>query len=166
MDTTLVAIDSSTSCSGIAIYKNAILTNVSSIKSTDKIHSKCDDMCIKLAQFLNKTKPHIIVIETPSVVRNANTQRALTMVYGVVYGWALANNCEFNPMRPTEWRKWCGLNALLENGNENRKELKKMALEYAKQLFPQMTFDTEDSAEAALLGFGYINWFQEHVKRK
>lgn len=50
---------------------------------------------------LYKLIPDIICIEETVVLRNAQTQRFLTRLQGVIYGWAICHECEFNTLRPT-----------------------------------------------------------------
>lgn len=156
--TNLVSVDTSTSNSGYSLFQNGCLKMHGHIISKEK---GCAEMCRLLIQLFDKLQPHIIVIETPSVVRNAKTQRLLTIVYGVVYGYCLTHEIEFHEMRPTEWRKYVGEEYAED---KHRTSWKQWAIDTANNIFSKESFEDDNEAESALIGYAYINWFNKYAK--
>lgn len=155
----MLSIDSSTTSTGIAIFENgSLISSHTLIPDKNNKQSNYEQMIYLLIEFFKENKPDIVAIETPVVVRNPKTQRELTMIYGVVCGWCLSIGAEFCPMRPTEWRKWCGVHF-----KGKRKELKQCAVNGVVQMYPDLNLSSEDEAEAILIGHGYINWFNAHA---
>ena len=147
-DIVMLSIDSSTKKTGIAIfvngkYKENILINLEEIKLMDERFAK---MSLELIKTLNVYTPKIIYIEETVVVRNPSTQRFLTRLQGVIYGWAIINDCEFTTVRPTEWRK-----------NVKRDQLKEEAISYIKEIFNIDVND--DEAEAVCIGLYALKLF-------
>ena len=103
---------------------------------------------------LNEIKPNIIYIEETVVLRNAQTQRFLTRLQGVVYAWCIQNNCEFNTIRPSSWRKAINLK---QNKNIKREQLKQEAIDYVKEKYNIEVND--DIADAICIGDAVLNLF-------
>lgn len=149
----LITIDSSTNKSGIAIFDNGkynsnLLLDFSYDKKMD---TRFEKMSLELIKTLNIYKPDIIYIEETVVLRNAQTQRFLTRLQGVVYGWCIQNNCEFNTIRPTEFRKQLGFK---QGKNIKRNQLKEQAITYVKNKFNLEVND--DVADAICIGDAVI----------
>ena len=111
MDTKLLCLDSSSNKTGIAYfingkYKDHDLIDCSKQKNMEV---RFEDMSKELWKILDEHKPDIVYIEETVVLRNAQTQRFLTRLQGVVYAWCINNNCEFNTIRPTSWRAAIGI---------------------------------------------------------
>lgn len=153
--TTLIGLDTSTKSTGVAIYHNgklgATLLLTSNIKDSDE---RMSDMVLQIYSLIDDYKPDIIAIETPSVARNVNVQRELTMLWGAVYGKCLGNKIHWCSYRPSEWRKW-----FKDNNPMPRKriELKAWAIDKVKELFDIKVND--DIADAVLIGEAYIKQF-------
>lgn len=71
--------------------------------------SRFEAMSQKLWGVLEIYKPNIVYIEETVVLRNAQTQRFLTRLQGIVYAWCMNHGCEFNTIRPTSWRAGIGM---------------------------------------------------------
>lgn len=152
----MLSIDASTNKTGIAIFDNAYLINYFLLDySSDKLmDSRFKKMALELIDVLRKFKPDIVYIEETVVNRNVQCQRFLSRLQGVIYGWCILNDCEFNTLRPTEWRKL----VRMETGKKKRDELKRMAIEMVKENYNIET--TDDIAEAILIGQAAINRFK------
>lgn len=151
----MISIDSSTKKTAFAVFDNGVYI------FSDYIHIEIDDMeerfkqmVLQLLDVIVKNKPDIIYIEDTVVPRNVQTQRFLTRLQGAVYGYCVLNDCEFNAIRPTEWRKLVGL----DQGGKKRDELKRKAIDLIKEFFKIEVDD--DEAEAILIGQAAINRFE------
>jgi len=142
----MVSIDSSTTKSGIAIWENGdlndyLLIDLSKNKNMDS-RFKC--MSERLFITLQKYAPNTIYIEETVVPCNAQTQRFLTRLQGVVYAWCILNNCDFNTLRPTVWRK----QLLFKQGSTvKRDNLKTQAIDYVKKIY---NIEVEDNVAEAI----------------
>lgn len=155
-DTIMLTIDSSTKKTGICIWKNAeyqehFLINYDPAETKNKEDKKMENrfpkMCYDILNILNKYKPQIIYIEDEVVTRNMDTCRFLFRLQGVIEGWALMNDCEFNTVRPTTWRAACGFN---QGKKKKRDELKIMSITYVKDHFGLNV--TDDEADSICIG--------------
>lgn len=158
----LLALDTSTSTTGYCLYKNAKY-HASGVLQPNKGNADLKNMCILLWTLLTELKPNIIVIETPSVAKNAHTQRTLVIVFAVAYIWSILQKDDvfFYPIRPTEWRKNCSDDEWREKiKKKKRPQLKQLAVEEVKKLFPAIQLHSDDEAEAILIGLAYINIFK------
>lgn len=170
--TTLIAIDSSTSLTGVAIYHDAcFFKNISleGIKDRDDEDIKIEYMMKSILNILNLEKPEIIIIESPtSVKNNPQTQKNLSRIMGAVEAWCILNNCEFNYMFPSQWRKWCIKDTSISPPAKGlkRPELKKWAVMTCKKLYPNSTIKTDDDAECVLIGRAHIKWFENEFNVK
>ena len=152
----MLTLDTSTTSSGIAIFHNGILQkanliNLSNEKDSEK---RVKQMALELLELLNLYCPQIIYIEDVKVVRNAITMRQLMRIQGVILGWSLQHDCEFNIIAPTVWRKILSF----EQGKMERNELKMKAIEYVKEKYEIETND--DVAEAICIGDAVIKMFE------
>ncbi len=155
--TKLIAIDSSTKSTGIALFidgvyrESLLLSYPTSIDMTQRFRN----MSLSILSVLKKYSPDIVYIEETVVVRNPQVQRFLTRLQGVVYGWCIQNNCCFETIRPTEWRKLSGI----KQSKQKRDQLKKMAIEKVKEDYAIDVND--DVAESILIGQAVINKFSK-----
>ena len=152
----MITIDSSTSKSGVAFWINGELQEYKLLdfhkEKTTSI--KFDKMARALLDTLDYYKPNIIWLEEAVVTRNAQTQRVLLRLQGVVYTWCILNNCEFNTIRPAEWRKLCDAEF-----SGKREELKAIAVQFVKDRYDIET--TDDVAEAICIGNSILNMFDK-----
>lgn len=151
--TKLIGLDTSSSCSGYSIFINGIYSNsgIFNYKNEKDSDERLQKMCIALLSFLDKEHPDIVAIETTVVTRNAEAQRTLTMILGVVYGWCITHTCEYVGLRPTEWRSLISK----EKKGRKREELKQWSVHTAKELFNLKCND--DQSDAILIGQALIN---------
>lgn len=155
-DCLMVTIDSSTKKTGISFFLNGVLWKIALIdldKEKD-IEIRFKYMSYLLLQVLIKFKPYILYIEETVVNRNVSTQRFLSRLQGVVYAWCVLNDCEYNTIRPTEWREELHF---LQGKNHKREELKQQAVSYIEEKLGILVND--DAAESACIGFAVLkNW--------
>lgn len=155
----MLAIDSSTTKTGIAIFNNgayqeSLLLDCSNFKN---IEDRFKEMSLKLIHILDTYKPYIIYIEETVVNRNVAVQRFLTRLQGVIYGYCVLNDCEFNAIRPTSWRKLAGIN----QKGKKRDDLKKFAIDAVYQRLGINVGD--DEAEAVLIGIAALELYKHRV---
>lgn len=152
----MLSIDSSTTRSGVAIfsdgvYQESLLLDCSKLKNMD---DRFKEMSLEFILVLHKYKPYIIYIEETVVNRNVAVQRFLTRLQGVIYGYCVLNDCEFNAIRPTSWRKLAGIN----QKGKKRDELKKLAIDAVYQRLGINVGD--DEAEAILIGIAALELYK------
>lgn len=149
MSAKVLAIDSSTNKSGIAYfcngkYKAHHLLDCSKDKNMD---SRFEAMSQKLWGILEIYRPNIIYIEETAVLRNAQTQRFLTRLQGVVYAWCINHGCEFNTIRPASWRSAIGMK---QGRAVKREQLKEQSVKYVSDNYGLNVGD--DEADAICIG--------------
>lgn len=156
----MLSLDTSTKATGWAYWENGILKsfheiNLNHVKDKE---NRLDEMCKELLNVCTKLQPHIIVIEMTVVPNNAQTQRQLTEIVGVVRGYAYLYNAEFVRLRPTQWRR------LVKDEGEiipiKRNELKGWSLAKVSKLYRIDPTDiTDNVSDAILVGKARINMF-------
>lgn len=145
MDTRLVTIDSSSKKSGLAYFENGVYKEhylIDCSKEKD-METRFEEMSKKLWLTLYKYNPDIVYIEETVVLRNAQTQRFLTRLQGVVYAWCMIYNCEFNTIRPTSWRSAIGMK---QGRNVKRDQLKEQSVKYVLDKYGLDVGDDESDA--------------------
>lgn len=155
IDKIILSLDTSTTSTGWALFANGEYRNSGSINlKTIKDSGERLLKMVKEIQIMINTYPPgtTVVIETPVVVRNPQTQRMLTMIFGVVYGECARRDLNFEELRPTQWRK------LIDSGKKPRKrdELKEWSKEKVKELFG-LDDVNDDISDAILIGQAYVN---------
>ena len=157
-DTVMLAIDSSTKSSGVSVWKNGTLDEYKLLDCSDNknMDSRFKSMSIKLLEELKYYSPAIVYIEETVVGRNMQVQRFLTRLQGVVYAYCILHDCEFNSIRPTEWRHLIGI----EQGKKKRDELKQLAIDFVSKEFG-ITDVNDDVAESICIGQAAVNLFKE-----
>lgn len=160
MDTVMISIDSSTSNTGCAVWKNGKLSEYFLIESRYKVvknMTSLDYMVSELYRLIDKYDPQIVVAELTVVVRNPQVQRDLSMLLGALMGKCISKDIFWFTFRPTEWR------SLVKDKNETlpkkRIDLKTWACE--KVLNEYNITETDDVCEAILIGQAYINKFNK-----
>lgn len=151
MSCILCSIDASTKSSGISVFKDGEYQSSAILQYSDKaMDERFPKMCRALLKHLDSFRPEIIYMEEAAVVRNAQTQRFLVRLQGVVYGWAILNASECNFIRPTEWRALAGIHS----GKMKRCELKAEAIRIVKE---KLNIEVNDDvAESILIGLAAI----------
>ena len=153
----MVSLDTSSTCSGYACWENGKLIECGTLdhRKEKDAEIRVEDMCLDIVNTLNRFLPTIVVIELTAVTKNAQTQRMLSEIVGVVRGWSLVKYAEFVRLRPAEWRS-------LVKGEEpcpvKRADAKRWAIKRVKEVF--LLDVPEDCAEAILIGQARVNQFK------
>lgn len=158
----LVAIDSSTTCSGWSIYIDGkyVDSGVIDYKKADKearLYNMIRSLLSKFEHGVFKNTL-LVICETPVMVTgNAETQRLLSTLLGAIMGYCIEHDIEFQEMRPSEWRKYIKS----KNGTvpRKRKELKEWSKNKVKEMFDKEVSD--DESDAILLGYAYIEKYKD-----
>ena len=152
----LCSIDSSTKKTGIAFFIGGeyICHDLLDCSTKTNMNERFMDMSFKIWQALTLTRPDIIYVEETVVLRNAQTQRFLTRLQGVIYAWCMNKGCEFNTIRPTVWRSAIGMK---QGKSAKRAELKEQSIQYVRNKYGVDV--TDDEADAICIGDAVINLY-------
>ena len=149
----MLSLDTSSSCTGYALYEAGILSESGSINAEgiDR-ESKLDSMCREIYRLLDAMDPGTVVIEMTVVERNAMTQRVLSEIVGAVRGWAIRHEAEFVEYRPNIWRK-------LITGDDPIPKGRTACKEWSKDTVHKMYGNSfgDDECDAILIGQARIN---------
>lgn len=145
MSAKLVTIDGSTMKTGIACfcdgkYEKHYLLDYSKNKDME---NRFESMSKGIWDILNTYRPNIIYIEETYMSNNAQTMKILTRLQGVVYAWCMNNHCEFNTIRPTQWRKLLNFN---QGKSVKRTQLKEQSIKYVLDNYCLNVSDDESDA--------------------
>ena len=158
LETKLVTIDGSTQKTGIAYFCNGkyvehILLDFSKDKNME---SRFESMSKEIWKRLDEYRPNIIYIEETYMANNPQTSKILTRLQGVVYAWCrcLEYNCEFNTIRPTQWRKQLKFQ---QGKNVKREQLKEQSIRYVLENYGLKV--TDDEADAICIADAVIKIF-------
>lgn len=148
----IVSIDGSTKSTGISLFVDGEYVS-STLLSFEKynMEMRFHIMGKSILTELDKMNPDKIYMEEAAVLRNAQTQRFLVRLQGIVYAWTIRHDvpCEF--VRPSAWRSKVGI----KTGRRKRIELKEDAINMVKDQFGVTCND--DVAESILIGYAYLN---------
>ena len=157
METRLVTIDGSTQKSGVAYFCNGKYVEhcLLDFSKNKNMENRFESMSKEIWKRLDKYRPNIIYIEETYMANNPQTSKILTRLQGVVYAWCLNNDCEFNTIRPTQWRKLLNFQ---QGKNVKREQLKNQSLQYVLENYRlEVTDDESDAiciADAVIKMFG------------
>ena len=155
--TKLLALDTSTTSTGYALYVDGKLKDYGGLDFDQKTASdvRFEQMINAIYKKIDEVKPQIVVTELTSVTRNAKTQRNLTMVLGAVWGKCLLTDAYYHSFRASEWRK------LVDSGKKPRKreELKKWSIDKVNSIL-KTEINNDNISDAVLIGMAYINLFK------
>ena len=119
------------------------------------MNTRFEEMSHELWAILDIYKPNIVYVEETVVLRNAQTQRFLTRLQGVIYAWCINNGCEFNTIRPTSWRKQLSFS---QGKNVKRDQLKEQSIKYVQDNYRLSVGD--DEADAICIADAVIKMFE------
>ena len=157
----IISIDSSTKKSAYAVFDNEKYVRSKLLMCNAKnMDERFKRMSLSLLDVLYNQKPDVVYIEDTVIPRNAQTQRFLTRLQGVVYAYCVMNGCEFHTIRPTVWRKLVGI----MQGKKKRDELKQDAIDLVLDKFGMKVND--DEAEAVLIGIAAKEELRQQRKEK
>lgn len=150
----LVTIDSSTRRTGMALFENGVyqthvLVDLNSTKGqTDE---RISTMIGRMIGHLNEMRPDAVVIEEPKGHANVELVRKLSEILGAVRGWCISNAIEYHEIKPSVWRKYCGIS----QGKKKREELKEESINLVKEKYGMTVSD--DEADSICIGIATIN---------
>ena len=157
--TKMISMDTSTTCTGIAIWENAKLSKHFCIKTDKKSETKADDMITQLVALIRKEKPQIIICEGLNVVNNIAVAKNLAKIIGAVKGVCEFNNIFYDSLAPSSWRKLiCDKNI----PPKKRIDLKPWDIEQVKRLF-KFEPENDDEADAVLIGEAYVRLTRDNT---
>lgn len=158
MEVKLLTIDGSTQKTGIAYFCNGkYIEHILLDYSKDKnMEHRFESMSKGIWKSLDKYRPNIIYIEETYTARNPQTTKVLTRLQGIVYAWCMNNECEFNTIRPSEWRKWLNFT---QNKNVKREQLKEQSIKYILDNYGLEV--TDDEADAICIADAVIKMFSK-----
>ena len=154
----LVTIDGSTQKTGIAYFCNGkYVEHVLLDFSKDKnMENRFESMSKEIWKKLDDYIPNIIYIEETYMANNPQTSKILTRLQGVVYAWCFNNDCEFNTIRPTSWRKQLNFQ---QGKNVKREQLKIQSIEYIKNNYGLEV--TDDEADAICIADAVVKMYSK-----
>ena len=147
----MLTLDTSTTCTGAAVWKNGELQSVTSLYSTPGELCRDMEMIKEIILYIVKIKPDIVICEDLNVINNIAVAKKLSGIIGAVNGVCIYKNIFFDKISPKIWRK------LITGENtppKHRKELKQWDIEQVKILF-NIDVKNDDEADAVLLGEAY-----------
>ena len=157
-ETRFVSLDTSTTCSGLALYVDgkfsswAKLTPSKKLTTEERMYTMADMIQSKLDEW----QPDVVYIETPQGHgANVKLARNLGMMLGVVMGWCAVHGVDYNEVAPSQWRAWCGW----KQGKLERPDLKQMSIVEVRKRHGIDVGD--DVADAINLGYGVLMHFAE-----
>lgn len=154
--TTLLSLDTSTTSTGWAIFKDGKYQESGVIDDFKKVkngYERLKLMTKELLDSIGQLKPDIIVIEKDVVFGNMKVIDMLMKIIGAVYGFCLFNGITYYEFAPSEWRKYVKLQAF----GRKRDEFKKASIKYIKD---NLNMDVnDDEADAICIGLAYCKKF-------
>lgn len=157
IDIKLVTIDGSTQKTALTLFVNGEYKNHTLLDfSKDKdMKSRFKSMTKGIWECLNIYMPDIIYIEETYMSRNAQTMKILTRLQGIVYAWCFNNDCEFNTILPTQWRKYL---KFTQSKGAKRQQLKEQSIKYVLENYNLEV--TDDEADSICIGDAVIKMFE------
>lgn len=156
----MVSLDTSTQKSGCALFEDGKLVDhllIDLHRMTDA-EKRMNKMCSSLARVLKNWEPDAVYIEYPEGQGgNIKTFNMLCEILGAVRLYCAVKDCEFNEVRPPQWRKWLGM----DQSKKKRAELKQMSMDYVLE-----TFGVEcnnDEADAICIGCAVLEYYKTDV---
>lgn len=152
----MLSLDLATKKSGLAYwendtYKESYVIDHEKIKD---IEERTIKMGKSLIDALNYFKPNVVYGEDSFKGRNPKTMKYLSRLHGVVMGWCLEHNAEYEFVMPSAWRKYV---PDFPNGRGvERDEQKAFSINYVEKKY-KIVPKTDDESDAILVGEGMIN---------
>lgn len=152
----MVSLDTSIRCTGYCVWNDGIYKRSGIISPPPKT---IGDDALKteaslILELLDKEKPDIIVVENTYQSGNLQVYRKLSMLVGVVLGWAVSHDCFFEALEAKRWRS--AINT--EFAKMKRTDAKAYSIQQANDKY-KITVSTDDEADAILIGQAQIELF-------
>ena len=164
----LIALDTSSTCTGFSLYKKAIYIQSGIIdrKAIADSEDRQNEMSSRLIDLLNTYIPGIIVIERPPLVKDPQSLVMLSEIVGCVKGWAITMGkqnqdtfVDYIEYAPARWR------SLVKNKDETIPRKSKDCKVWDIAKVKSMGYDPVDDneADAILIGQARINEFAKFL---
>ena len=155
---TMVTLDTSTTNTGYAVWKNGLLQEDFGVLKPDtkQLGDNTSRMIRQIHKLLDRVKPDILVVEGLNVYNNPKTQEGQTDIIGACYGYAIEHEIWFDRLAPNDWRK-----LVADDGEKiprNRNDCKPWDINKLNKLVAIKT-DDDDVADAILIGEAYRRLF-------
>ena len=159
---TMIALDTSTTITGYAIYFNGVLNkhNIIDLSNYNDSIYRTKQMKLRIIQLLKDLEPDIVVIEANRNNNNVKTVRLLSSIMGVVEGYCLTYDIYYEELPPSQWRKYVKDNEILPT---HRDDLKKWSIDKVTNM--GISIQTDDESDAILLGQALINYYDTLEKK-
>lgn len=108
------------------------------------------DMCSEISKLLDLYKADVVVLEDVALQTNVSVLVTLSRIQGVIIQKCISLNESFYIIKPTEWRKLLDM----AQGKLKRKELKVLAINYAKDFLKTDKLN-EDESDAICICIAY-----------
>lgn len=159
--TKLLALDTSTTCTGYSVYENGELTDYGCLDfdSSIPMDIRLEKIMNEIYALIDKLNPQIVVAEmtfaNTASKNNVETQKNLTLLLGAVWGKCVLTGAYFHYFRASEWRK------LVDSSKKPRKreELKKWSIDKVNSIL-KTEINNDNISDAVLIGMAYINLFK------
>lgn len=118
--------------------------------------SRFKSMVMGIWKVLDHYKPDIVYIEETYTARNPQTTKFLTRLQGIVYAWCMNNDCEFNTILPSKWRKYL---KFTQSRGTKREQLKAQSIKYVLDNYGLEV--TDDESDAICIADAVIKMFED-----
>ena len=159
----IMSFDQATVKSGFAVFEGDALVQYGLIDLGSRFYKDMTTdertrlMGVKLCDMIKETQPDVVVLEDVFLTRNIKAVIVQAELIGIVMGYCDLNNLPIVILKPSQWRKVCGL----KQGRIKRLELKEEAIDFVKSSF---NIDCKtDEADAICIGFSV---FYEELLRQ
>lgn len=155
-----LSLDLATKKSGLAYWENNQYkeSHVIDFEIIKDIEQRTISMANKLISALNYYKPSMVYSEDSFKGANPKTMKYLCRLHGVVMGWCLEHNVDYQFVMPSSWRKY--IPGFPNGRGEKRPLQKQFAIQYVKEKY-NIIPKTDDEADAILVGEGMIRMHEE-----
>lgn len=153
----LCSIDSSSTCTGMALFKDDKLIKHIKIdlKKEKDTQSRMGNMIIEIYKYIDKWKPDVIYIEDDYKKNNVRTLKILTMIIGGVWAYCLRHNITFHTVMPSSWRS----NISEFKGHKERADLKRISMQ---KIIDEFNIEcSEDECDAINIGASVLGIYKK-----
>ena len=147
----MVTLDLATKNSGIAVWENDKYREsyVISYEKIRDIEERTVAMGKKLLSALDYFGPTVVYAEDSYKGQNPKTMKYLCRLHGIVMGWCLQHDIEYQFVMPASWRKYI---PKFPNGcNGQRDEQKEFSVQYVMQHYGFSPI-SDDQSDAICIG--------------
>ena len=144
---TVLCIDPSSKCSGIAVVKDGAVVFTTTASNLDGNYNTIKDL-------IEEYKPQLIIKESPFCGINKTTFRKLCEIHGVIELLSKIYNIPLKEYTPSQGKKACGTNTRDKNS-------KKIVNEYINNYF-DTSIESLDVTDSVAL---YLVWRDENGRK-